>query len=271
MWIKTKYYSKLSDAVAFAELNDLCKWYSGTPAATNSHPITIKSPLRIAQSDLSEGSYQVHKPFKWYLLQGGTYLSRLWLRLHHDTARRVWDKGICPPVEASGGWCWLWGTSDHQTAIKPACVPPRPSISICGVLSEPVWDCQGEIQSLRRDSWEHSLLSTSFTADSPFYFPPLWNIHTLPSRRATGDLLTQMLRKLRFGWNHLSGLSELKNAQHLRLRRISDATQCLWKVFQDLTEVWLSRFLEVFCWTVTINKNKYEAADEAVGFPTLHT
>lgn len=98
--------------------------------------------------------------------------------------------------------------------------PPSASAAFCRSLFEAV--------SGRSSHWMWFMRTLSSRhivhRRQPFLLPPLWNIHTLPSRRATGDLLTQMLRKLWFRWNHLSGLSKLKNAQHLRLRRISDAT-----------------------------------------------
>lgn len=72
--------------------------------------------------------------------------------------------------------CWLWDTSSHQTAIKPVCIPLCLSITICSVLSEPVWDCQWEIQLWRYDSWERHLPSTSCTAQT--FFPTLKHSHS---------------------------------------------------------------------------------------------
>lgn len=106
-------------------------------------------------------------------------------------------QGAGLPVEVCG-WCWLWGTSSHQTAIKAVCLPPRLSINICSVLSEPVWDCQWEIQLWRCDSWEHRLPGTSFTAQPTFSFFFHFQTFTLGWLSERGARLTQMLHELQF-------------------------------------------------------------------------
>lgn len=75
--------------------------------------------------------------------------------------------------------CWFWVTLGHQTAIKPVCVPLCLSISICSVLSEPVWDCQQEIQLWRCDSWERYLPAHHALHRPPTPPPPYFKTFTL--------------------------------------------------------------------------------------------
>lgn len=132
-------------------------------------------------------------------------------------------QGSAPPV----GVCGWYVASEKPWLIKLqlslSCIPL--SINICSILSEPIWDCQWEMQLWRCNSWEHRLPSTSSTADL-FFLSPLKHSPAVEwvSERE-GAQLTQMLHKLQFSLTCVYFV-QVKKCTRMALRGTENPRRC---------------------------------------------